>query len=257
MNEPLTITAAFLAGLAGSGHCLGMCGPLAVMAGSGGGRRSLRGIGLHNGGRLLGYAALGAAVGWLGIATSGGLSAHTTGPVLRGLLGVVLALLGIQLLAPQLRYNPLNWVGRFIAPPIWRQLQPIAVNLALREDWHSQIGRGVLWGWLPCGLVYSLLMLAAVSGSAAAGAGVMLAFGLGTLPAMLGAGLAGRQLRGLSIHRLRPVMGAAMIAGGLIVATVPLTHLLGEHHHPGGGSASGHEGHQGHQDTGTGTHANY
>ncbi len=236
MNESLTFSAALLAGLAGSTHCLGMCGPLAAIAGSGKQGPSLSSALLHNLGRLLSYGLMGGVLGSVGIAASNLLPGAAAGPALRGLLGMVMVLLGLQLIAPAFRYNPLNIISRKLAPPVWRRLQPLALRLGQRKGAAAQLGKGMLWGWLPCGLVYSLLALAAVSGSAGAGAGVMLCFGVGTLPAMLGVGLLGGQLKRLTGRRLRPLMGAMMIIGGLMVALVPLSHLSGgkdhsQHHH--------------------------
>jgi sulfite exporter TauE/SafE len=63
---------------------------------------------------------------------------------------------------------------------------PLAVRISQRHDWIGRLGLGVCWGFLPCGLVYTVLITAASTGHAAAGAITMIAFGMGTLPAMLG-----------------------------------------------------------------------
>ncbi len=233
MNEPLTIGAALVAGLVGSGHCLGMCGPLAALAGL---RREGRGAAAvsaltHNLGRLLSYALLGALVGALGMAAGSLAPVAAAGPALRIALGVVLVLLGVQLVAPGFRLNPLDLVGRKLGVPLWRRLQPLTLRLNQRKGVAANLARGMLWGWLPCGLVYSLLALAAVSGTAGSGALVMVAFGVGTLPAMLGVGLLGSPFAGLSKARLKPLMGAMMIASGFAVSAMPVMHLSGAHDH--------------------------
>ena len=79
------------------------------------------------------------------------------------------------------------------------------------------LAAGLLWGWLPCGMVYSVLVTAMLSGSAASGAAVMLAFGLGTLPAMLALGLAGTGLRGwLQQRAVRMACGALVLGFGVL-----------------------------------------
>src|SRR3569832_1659169 len=77
---------------------------------------------------------------------------------------------------------------------LWRRIQPLMkVLLPMDRSWKS-LALGGLWGWVPCGMVYCVLLTAMLSGSALAGAGVMLAFGLGTLPMLLGMGLLGARM---------------------------------------------------------------
>ena len=79
------------------------------------------------------------------------------------------------------------------------------------------LAAGALWGWLPCGMVYSVLVTAMLSGAATRGALVMLAFGLGTLPMLLGLGLAGARLRGLlRVRGVRLACGALVLGFGLL-----------------------------------------
>src|SRR5579863_4166039 len=89
---------------------------------------------------------------------------------------------------------------------------------------------GMVWGWLPCGLVYSALLAAAVAGSGAAGAASMLAFGAGTLPALLGIGVLARGLprAGGAAARL---LGSIIVGCGLWTASAPVMMLAGLHHH--------------------------
>jgi len=112
------------------------------------------------------------------------------------------------------------------------------------------LGLGLAWGWLPCGMTYSMLLLAATTASAATGAAVMLAFGLGTLPSMVTATLAfDRIARGLSRRAsLRAIAGALLLAFGLWTAGQALYGALGGGGH--GGHGGGHGQHAGHQDSG-------
>jgi uncharacterized protein len=113
----------------------------------------------------------------------------------------------------------------------WRVVQPIAKRAANGRGAGRSLLIGFLWGWLPCGLVYSTLLLAALSGSALRGAGVMLAFGLGTLPAMLGSSLAGARVsRWLDAHGRRKWSGALPLVFGVWLAWVALPRRYPEGH---------------------------
>jgi len=134
------------------------------------------------------------------------------------LLGLYLAGLGSAVLA-------LERAGRVV----WRGLTRLGARLAPADTAGRAAVVGVLWGWIPCGLVYSVLATALVSGSALRGAVVMAAFGLGTLPNLLGAGLAAQKLQGLlRAPQARRVAGLAVILLGLVgLARIPglLDHL--------------------------------
>ena len=240
MNETLTFSAALLLGLVGSTHCLGMCGPLAALTGWHKGRTSKWSVMLHNAGRLLSYALFGALAGWVGYR----LLSHAAGPwlglVSRGFLGAVLVMIGIQVLRPQWRGNPLNGLTRLMGQSLWQRVQPLTQRLQGMPMPLTALVRGMLWGWLPCGLVYSMLVMAAAAGGASAGALVMLGFGLGTMPAMLGVGLLGDQIKRLNPARMRPWLGAALVAGGLVVAVMPTLHS-------GGGDPAAHAHHPNHR----------
>jgi sulfite exporter TauE/SafE len=102
---------------------------------------------------------------------------------------------------------------------LWRRIEPLGRGLLpvrrVRDAWAL----GLLWGWLPCGLVYSVLALALLSGSASRGALVMLAFGLGTVPNLLAAGLAVGTLRSALRRRgVRLAAGLAVVGLGVFGA---------------------------------------
>ncbi|MDH5580221.1 MAG: sulfite exporter TauE/SafE family protein, partial [Betaproteobacteria bacterium] len=109
---------------------------------------------------------------------------------------------------------------------LWRSLQPLTGRALLLPVQLRFAALGALWGFLPCGLVYSALAVAATSGSAAGGALIMLAFGLGTLPAMVAATLLGTALlRRLSGAKTRTVAGLLMLLFAAWTAAGPLPHL--------------------------------
>jgi sulfite exporter TauE/SafE len=107
---------------------------------------------------------------------------------------------------------PLERVGALL----WRHVQPLSRRLLPVRTPAQALALGMVWGWLPCGLVYSALTTALASGSAGAGAATMLAFGLGTLPNLLLAGILATQLRALmQAPWLRRTAGLAVFAIGL------------------------------------------
>ena len=129
------------------------------------------------------------------------------------------ALIGLSLAALVLVVTGLRIAGvRIVRPasaawaePLWQRATGLARRLGQSGSLSGRLGLGILWGWAPCALVYSALPLALVSGSALRGAAVMLAFGAGTLPALLGAGwLAGRGI-GSPGPVARRVAGAALV----------------------------------------------
>jgi hypothetical protein len=90
---------------------------------------------------------------------------------------------------------------------LWRRLHPLTRHLLPADTLPRALGLGLLWGWLPCGLVYGILATALLSGNALDGAAIMAAFGLGTVPNLL---LAGFAMRGLAARlQIRPVRIAA------------------------------------------------
>jgi sulfite exporter TauE/SafE len=117
---------------------------------------------------------------------------------------------------------------------LWRHLGPAARKLAAGKSAAAALGAGLIWGWLPCGLVYSMLALAAASATPLKGGATLLAFGLGTLPAMLTSGLMASQLsRILKSPRARPVAGVALVICGVWTVLAAQGHS-----HPVAGDAS-------------------
>ena len=227
----LTFTTAFLAGLLGSGHCLGMCGGLATALGTAdpGPRRAWHAL-LCQLGRLTSYGAAGALVGGAGAAVGFAFSISTWGALLRLAAAAMIVLIGLDIVwgasgrGRWLRV-PERWGAR-----VWRRLAPGARRLLPAAPGARAVVFGLLWGWLPCGLVYSVLLAAAVSGGPAQGSATMIAFGLGTLPAMTGLGFFGTRLpqRDGTATRL---VGAALVACGLWMAVTPLAIVRGSHEH--------------------------
>lgn len=227
--EP-TLIGMFLAGLLGSGHCLGMCGGIAGALGAYPGAQPawLRALGF-NLGRILGYAALGALAGALSAAAG-----HLLLPAgglrwLRLLAALLLILLGLQLLSQRPLLAPLERLGA----RLWRRLAPLSRRSLRIPGTLGRLCVGLLWALLPCGLVYTALAAALTTANPLHGAATMFAFGLGTLPLMLGATAGGNAItRLLRRTPVRRAAGALILLGGLWTGWVTLQGMTA-HSHPG------------------------
>ena len=231
---PLLGAAAAL-GLAGSGHCVAMCGGIAAAAGSRlqGSAGAGSGV-LFNLGRVTSYALLGLVVGAVVGTAFGAMNAKPFALALRGLAALLMLVLGLQLLTGR------DWLGlERLGARLWRRLQPLTGSALGLPGPVRFFALGTLWGFLPCGLVYSALALAAAGGSAAAGAFAMLAFGAGTLPSMVGTTLAGSAvMRRLGGRNTRVVAGVLMIIFAAWTALGPLAPHGGHAHHEAPASAA-------------------
>jgi hypothetical protein len=231
----ITLSAALIAGLAGSVHCVAMCGglagALAMRRGTqpGSRRGTVRDVGLHHAGRLIGYAGAGAVFGWLGVTLQSLVDLPLLTVATRVAAGFLLVLVATRIL---FGWNTLVGLERLSAY-FWRALRPLMGRAASSRSSAANLMLGLLWGWLPCGLVYSMLLFAALSGDALNGSAVMLAFGLGTLPAMLASSLlASRVAQALSWPGARRAVGALLLVFGVwlgwaAVASAP--HLGHDH----------------------------
>jgi hypothetical protein len=217
------ILVAFAVGLLSALHCIGMCGgimgALSVALPESTRAQPARLIGFlaaYNLGRVLSYGVAGALAGGLGLTVVSGTGSGEVGRALRLAAALLMILAGLNLA------GWLPAVGRLerLGTPLWRRLEPLAHRLVpVRTPGRAAL-YGAVWGWLPCGLVYAMLGVAAGQATVAGGAGVMAAFGAGTLPTLLLAGLfAGRVYR----LRRRPLLQRA---GGLAVAGVGLATLI-------------------------------
>ena len=190
----LSLLAAFLTGLLGGAHCVGMCGGIvAAISLQAGGRQPFVFHLAYSTGRIASYSAAGALAGLLG---SAAFLSDTLYPLQQGLYllaQVVLILLGLYLAGLDRSVLVLERAGGVL----WRRLQPLLARVMPIRSLPQALSAGALWGWLPCGLVYSVLVSALASGSAGRGGVLLLLFGLGTLPNLLLMGWAANSLREL------------------------------------------------------------
>jgi len=225
-----TFLAAFLTGLLGGTHCVGMCGGIvAAMSFQGEvgksevgksevGKSGRQPFHFHIGysvGRIASYAALGALAGLLG---SAAFLSDSLYPLQRGLYvlaQVILILLGLYLAGLNQSIRVLERAGS----SVWKRVQPLLAKVMPVRNLGQAVAAGALWGWLPCGLVYSVLVMALSAGSAIHGAALLLAFGLGTLPNLLLMGWAAESLRNFArktwVKRGAGLLVAAMGVWGL------------------------------------------
>lgn len=227
-----TLFAALLAGLAGSTHCLAMCGGIAGALGissRAAAERSGRPLVFpfaYNAGRVLSYSLAGALVGGLGAGLGhlAGMDRVRLG--LQFLAGAVLILLGLRLVAGRRGFAWMDAAGA----RLWRKLSPLLRHVLPIDNLPRALGAGMLWGWLPCGMAYGVLSVAWLSADPVHGAAIMAVFGLGTLPALAAAsGLAARigAAAGSTVWRA----AAGFVIAGLGALSIAGPWLLGDAAH--------------------------
>ncbi len=200
---------AFLVGLLGAGHCFGMCGGIAAGLGTLSARQG--GVGtalLFNLARVTSYGLLGTVAAMILGLTGEVLALPDWSRWLRWATAVLIALVGLQFL---FNIRSLAIIER-AGGRLWRRLSPLVGRAAGIQGLPGRFALGLAWGLLPCGLVYTILLTAASTGRAVEGFLVMLAFGAGTLPALLGLTLWAPALASLLQDRVfRRALGFALI----------------------------------------------
>ncbi|GIU06153.1 cytochrome biogenesis protein [Shewanella sp. c952] len=229
MND-YSLVGAFLVGIMGAGHCIGMCGGLvgalsANIPQKNGSNTLVEQLGYlfsYNSGRIISYATAGALVG---------LSTNALGLlfdvdlyllILRIIAGLMMIITGL--------YIAQIWSGvvqiERLGKGLWKLVSPLANRFIPIKSIPQAFIAGGLWGWLPCGLVYSMLTWAVAAGNALDGALIMAAFGLGTLPALLSAGVAASTFsRWVQKSAVKKVSGMLLIAFGLQTLYVAIGQL--------------------------------
>jgi len=238
MIDPAIFLPLFIMGLVSSAHCIGMCGgimgalTMAIPAQAKRARWMI--LVAYNLGRISSYAFMGVLVGLFAeqLAALGG------GAILRVLAGTLLIVMGLYLADWWRGLTKLESVGRYL----WVYIQPIGKHLMPVNSLPKALFLGALWGWLPCGLVYAALAVAMAQPAPLLAGTAMFAFGLGTLPAVLAAGVAAHQLtRIMQQRKVRIGLAVIVVAFGVWTIWGALAH--GDHRH--------HAGHE--QDKTTGT----
>lgn len=212
-----TIFSAFLVGLLGGVHCVGMCGGIVGafsmqlnLRGYVSGRQNRKAWLLYHSGRLLSYSVAGMLAGGLGELFLDTELRHAQ-HILLLLAGFMMVGLGLYLAGWWFGVGYIERLGSLL----WKRIQPLSARLTPALTPARMVLMGVLWGWLPCGLVYSVLIWSLSAGSVASGGMLMLAFGLGTLPLMLTISLSATHwFRHLQHPAVRRVAGVLVMAYG-------------------------------------------
>lgn len=220
----LDFLSAFIIGLLGGGHCIGMCGGITTMLTSALPQNKTSQIPYvlsYNIGRIFSYSLIGAIAGF----TSSIAIKNLGFPIvaLKVLAGFFLILLGLYI------GQWLMWLTKieFIGKRIWQFLSPFSKKLIPINTIKKSLFLGALWGWLPCGLVYSTLTWSLASGNAIDGALIMTFFGLGTLPALLTVSFSVNKVKLLIQNFLfRKTMALFLIMYGIFTLHIAYTLMI-------------------------------
>lgn len=214
--------AAFVFGLLGGAHCIGMCGGIMgalTFSVPPELRRPHRVLGLllgFNAGRIVSYMVIGALVGLVGAGLSHALDSIAL--VLRVVAAVMLILMAL--------YIANWWKGlvriEAVGSHVWGVVAPVAKRFMPVVRARQAFGLGAVWGWMPCGLIYSMLAWSLSIAEPLQGAALMGAFGLGTLPTVLATGVAARRISGWIRNPATRTVAALLI---ISFATWQLWHL--------------------------------
>jgi len=219
---PSSYLVAFLMGLVSSLHCIGMCGSIIgtlTLSLSPEIRKNksmmLPFVFNYNLGRITSYTLAGALAGLAQTVALPYLSAIHGNRMLQILSAVVMASAGFYIAGWFPKFAYIEKIGLHL----WRKIEPLGRKLIPVKNRFQALLFGMVWGWLPCGLVYAALALAATAGDVTKSTLTMLSFGLGTLPAVMGVGIMTGLLARLSrMHSFRKAIGLFMIALALLAA---------------------------------------
>ena len=217
----LQLLSAFSLGLAGAGHCVGMCGGIAAALNLGGASQAGTTTAYH-GGRIISYTLLGGLLGFASAAVD--VAAWTLG--LRYVAGLLLIGMGL--------YIANWWRGMAILEQagarLWQPVQRLSARWLPIRHWRHALALGLCWGLMPCGLIYSSLAWAATASSGLHSAALMFVFGLGTLPAMLATSLGAGRLQDLLRRRgLKLAIALLLIVSGSWTLYVTYSHAVHVH----------------------------
>jgi len=223
MNPETALLTGLLAGLFGSTHCLAMCGGIVGLLHSqlpqGGSALS---AGFHLG-RITSYLAIAMIATLIGLLPGQMLPASAP-TIMRIALGLLIITMAVYVAAPG-RFRDL--AGQ-LAAPLTRRLMPLLSKFLPVRSLDQSIGLGLLWGLLPCGLLYSIVAAAVLLADPLATTAMVVAFGAGTVPLLLGSGLLMLKFRSAVNRRsLRMTAALLLVLTGLLIAAGPqLAHYI-------------------------------
>jgi sulfite exporter TauE/SafE len=219
MTGEYSLLAAFVVGLLGVGHCAGMCGGIIGALTFGLPEKIRANVGStlpyqlgYNLGRITSYTVAGGIMGGLGMLLAEIVPIYIAQQALLVIAGLFMIFLGLYLGGWWLGLSRIERLGG----GLWQRIEPYARKLLPVHTPGQAWLLGLVWGWIPCGLVYSMLVWTVSAGSVLKGAGLMLAFGLGTLPSVFAMGLvAGSLARWSKDIRVRRFAGLTVILFGI------------------------------------------
>ncbi len=219
----------FLMGLLGGVHCLSMCGGVVAILSAGLDpqvRANPKKVVLfhlnYNFGRILSYMLMGAIFGLIGTLLVQTLQMNVFDKILRIFSGVLMVMVGLYIGSWSSSIQILEKLGA----KLWTKLQPLTQRFLPIRNFRSAFFTGLLWGGIPCGLVYGALSFAVLSGSMLEGGLIMLVFGLGTLPSLLLMASLSAQLNFL-IQKpwTRRLSGLLIIVLGIMALWMPIKSM--------------------------------
>ncbi|HLK39881.1 MAG TPA: sulfite exporter TauE/SafE family protein [Polyangiaceae bacterium] len=212
------VVPALLMGLVGSTHCVVMCGGVVATTCSAlplqrdaRWRAQVGHVVAYNVGRVTSYACAGGIAGALGASLASFALVERAQLGLRLVAGALMLAVGLYVCGFA---RALRWLER-AGEPLWRRIAPVARRLVPVRSPVQALALGLLWGWMPCGLVYAALAASVASGSGPSGALAMASFGAGTLPMLVAMGTAGAAVaRAARIRWVRVAAGVALVTLG-------------------------------------------
>lgn len=217
----MILLAAFIAGLFGSVHCIGMCGGFVAIINQTPKNSEPRSFWqtlpswlITNSGRIISYTIAGAIAGTIGSTATVLFDPRYVQNIGLILSGGFMVVLGLYLAG---WWQGLIFIEK-VGSGVWKHIQPLFSKLLTKRGWGKAWLTGLIWGWLPCGLVYSMLIWSMTIATPLGGASIMLAFGLGTLPMLIGMGALSAQLNSFRQNKnIRQLMGAIIIVFGVLI----------------------------------------
>ncbi len=231
MNDPISYTTAFTIGLLGGVHCIGMCGGImnalsfAIPAEQRSGIKLNIILLAYNTGRILSYMLAGAIIG-----SAGWLLQDALGPassIIRILAGSMLIAMGLYLAGWWLGLRHLEQAGN----RLWKRFEPLGMRLMPVTKPNQALLLGLVWGWLPCGMVYSMLTWSATAGDWQQSALIMFSFGLGTLPVMFVSGRLAHKLKAFIQNTTARRVAATLVIAFGVWTIVGASKHAGQHNH--------------------------
>jgi len=225
--ETVNLFGALLLGLMGAGHCLAMCGgiitSLSVSSAAKQSSNNWSFILLYQLGRISSYTFFGAVAGWLGLQFN-----HISPlPILKTLSGILLIAMALYMSQIWLGLTYLEKIGKLL----WNKISPLTKGLLPVTNAKQALLLGTLWGWLPCGLVYTSLGYALSLGDSLLSAAFMFTFGIGTLPATVFAGGASLSVKKFLNNRSVRLISSLLFLLMGIYTLYAIYFMAGSGHH--------------------------